>query len=152
MGAISVPDGDLQSATPSLNSFGQIGGYFNGNWSLWTPAEANGTTGSITSSSQWQGLTNVNSMGQAILSQYGQPMLFTPTTAHGSTGTLTVIPALAGASEHHLQAINDKGTVAGYSCVIQPAGGCQNRAFLWMPATSTAPSRHRGSPCQGPSL
>ena len=124
---------------PAVNNFGQMGGYFNGAWGIWTPSVANGSSGAITSNSQFQNLTMMNSFGQAIMIQCcGQNgLLFTPSTPNSGTGSFTSIIGLAGSQEGRLQAINDKGVIAGYSCVAQTTG-CQNQAFVWTPTTPNA--------------
>lgn len=139
-------------AIPVLNNFGQVGGYMNGAWEIWTPSAANGSAGAITGNSQFDGLTKMNSFGQAIggagLGFSGSAccgpsgVLFTPATANSGTGTFTTITGLAGSQETALQAMNDKGTIAGYSCVGQSSSNCQNQAFVWTP---TAPNAATGA-------
>lgn len=134
--SLSGPDLSTYQPSPTINSFGQVGGVFGGNWGIWTPSAPNGSTGAFTNNSQFQGLVKMNGFGQAIMSQnYSvQAVLFTPSAANGSTGTFTSIAGLAGSTRDVLQGINDNGTVVGYSCVAQPSG-CQNHGFIWTPTT-----------------
>ncbi len=103
---------------------------------MWTPATANGTTGTATPNAQLNGLRAINGFGQAIMNSGYSPLLFTPNTRNGSTGTILGIPGLAGATQHTVVAINEGGDVLGYSCVTQLSGSCQNHAFLWTPSTA----------------
>jgi hypothetical protein len=113
-----------------INVYGQIGA----SGLLWTPSTANGTSGTSTTGEQFQGLVDLNGYGQAIMNRGSAVILFTPATPHGSTGTFTALTGLAGAVQHSLAAINEKGVVVGTSCLAQPTGGCMNRAFLWKPS------------------
>jgi large repetitive protein len=119
----------------TLNNFGQVGAYVNGSVGVWTPTVANGTTGSFTPNTQWQGLVAMNGFGQAIMNFDGTALMFTPSAANGTVGTLIAIPGLAGATSTTLVAINEAGTVLGYSCMTQSSGTCQDQAFTWKPAT-----------------
>ncbi|MGD1096923.1 MAG: hypothetical protein ABSB35_33640, partial [Bryobacteraceae bacterium] len=122
-------------APGALNNFGQVGG----SGFLWTPASANATTGTLTSGSQFDGLFALNGFGQALLSGYPSSSLFTPLSAHGTVGTFTSIPGLAGSTQNTLVAINEGGTIVGYSCLTAVAG-CQNQAFLWKPTSANGVS------------
>ena len=113
----------------ALNNFGQVGG----SGFLWTPTAANATTGTLTSGSQFNGLFALNGFGQALLTNYPSPSLFTPLFAHGTAGTFTSIPGLAGSTQNTLVAINEGGTLLGYSCI--GANSCLNHAFLWKPTS-----------------
>jgi uncharacterized membrane protein len=136
--SVSGPDNNAGTA-PAINNYGQVGGYLNGNWGIWTPNVPNGSTGTITNNSQSQSLTKINDFGQAIASEQSYPqrgLLFTPSAANQTTGTFTSIPGLAGSTQDVLQAINDKGTIVGYSCLAQPLNSaCQNHGFIWTPTT-----------------
>jgi hypothetical protein len=125
----------------SLNNFGQVGAFINGSPAIWTPATPNGAAGTSTANTQWQGLSAMNGFGQAIVNLQSQ-LLFTPLTRNGSVGTFTSISGLAGSTQNVLVAINEAGTVLGYSCVTQASGGCQNQGFLW---TSSTPNGISGT-------
>jgi uncharacterized protein (TIGR03437 family) len=121
---------------PILNNFGQVGLYINGGPMLFTPTTPNGMSGPYTANAQLQGMRAMNGYGQIITSS----MLFTPLTPNGAVGTLTAVTGLAGATQHTLLAINEKGVVLGYSCVTQVSGGCRNHGFIWTPKTPNAVS------------
>jgi hypothetical protein len=118
----------------TLNNYGQVGTFVNGSPSIWTPTTANGTSGAYTANAQWQGLRAMNGFGQAIITS-NFPELFTPQARNQTAGTFSSITGLAGATQHVLVAINEAGTVLGYSCISQPSG-CQNQGFLWTPTTT----------------
>ena len=109
----------------ALNDFGQVAGSFNGKTGIWTPTVANGTAGALTSNDQFNGVTAINRFGQAIInsnrgSAQSRGALFTPSSANIGTGTITPIPGPPGADGATLVAINDNGTVLGFSCLSNP--------------------------------
>ncbi len=139
---VSVPLGP--AFVFALNDFGQVAGQFNGKTGIWTPDSPNGTSGTLTLDDQFASVAAMNRFGQAIMNSRGagnqaQGLLFTPSSPNSGTGTFTPIPAPAGATAVTLVAINDNGTVLGYSCV--PSGGlCFNQGFLWIPDSPNSSS------------
>lgn len=131
---------DSNSGSVAINNYGQVGG----SGFIWTPASPNATTGTLTTGSQFNNLVGLNAYGQAIMQPTGFPQntgaLFTPSSAHGVSGAFTPIAGLAGGQQTSLVAINETGTIVGYTCVSQPSGSCQNHAFLWKPAGPNAAS------------
>ena len=138
-GNLSTISTDNSSSMGALNNFGQVGASVNGNPGIWTPAAPNGTSGTFTANTQLQGLQAINSYGQVIANS-PSPVLFTPQARNGATGTLTSVPGLAGATQSQLTAINETGTVIGYSCVTQISSGCQNQGFIWAPSSANGPA------------
>src|SRR5262249_28738799 len=108
--------------------------FANGSPSIWTPSASNGTSGAYTANTQWQGLKAMNGFGQAIINS-NFPVLFTPQARNQTVGTFSSITGLAGAAQGVLVAINEAGTIIGYSCVTQ-LSGCQNQGFIWTPTTA----------------
>ena len=136
---ISTDSGNFTNTLNTLNNFGQVGTFVNASPSIWTPTAPNGMSGAYTANAQWQGLTAMNGFGQAIINS-NFPLLFTPQARNQTVGTLSSITGLAGATQNVLVAINETGTILGYSCVAQPSGGCQNQGFIWTPTTANGPS------------
>ncbi len=78
----------------------------------------------------------LNGFGQAIVSY--PPSLLTPTQARGTSLTSTSIPGLAGAAQTVLVALNETGTVVGYSCLGPQHYSCANHMFLWKPTSANS--------------
>ena len=127
-------------AVPALNNYGEVVGSLNGSWGIWTPVTANSTTGTIVANPAFAGAVGINSAGQIAINQPQSdgstlPVLFTPSSPHSGAGTFTTIPGLSGYPWTKLVAINDNGTVAGYSYTPSPYGPSYTttQGFIWTP-------------------
>jgi hypothetical protein len=139
--------------TLRINAFGQISGqiyfiYFIDpqypTQFLWTPFQANGSSGASNTDPRLMGIVAINDFGQAIMGggvRYGSEVtsLFTPSVANGASGTFTSIPGLPGITTAFLADINETGTIVGWGC---PSGlsGNQCQTFVWVPTSRNSPS------------
>ena len=140
-----LPGGVTSSLGSGINSMGQVVGQSftesNGHAFLWTPADSNGTQGSMVDLGNLPANTSresygveVNDVGQVAGTSGGtvenRAFLWTPATPNGSTGSMIDLGRLDGASRTFATAINASGQVVGASEV-----GGNDRAFMWRPTT-----------------
>jgi len=129
----------IYPTTLRMNNFGQVSGQvvLSSNTLkgfLWTPSEANGSTGTTNTDSRFADVVGINDYGQAIMSGLSGGTLFTPAAAHGNSGTFTPIPGLPGTDRTSLAAINRDGTIVGMSCTSGAALEVCTM-FLWTPTS-----------------
>lgn len=116
-----------------LNNWGQVAYTMGTSGHLWTPAVANGTTGteiSIAPAGQDDSddIGGINAFGQVIVesyrgNQYSHAYLWTPFTPHGMTGHVTILRSDGG----QVTDINDYGQVLGSTI--------NGATYLWTPST-----------------
>jgi hypothetical protein len=137
--------------TLRINAFGQISAqiYFTDpqhpTQFLWTPFQANGSSGTSNTDPRLMGIVAINDFGQAITSSdalYGSEVtasLFTPSVANGASGTFTSIPGLPGTATTSLVDINGIGTIVGWGCPnFASVNQCQT--LVWVPASRNSSS------------
>jgi probable HAF family extracellular repeat protein len=145
IGALPVGfPGSTSSSASSINASGQVtgSGGISGSTQhafLWTPAIANGASGTIMDLGTLPGATGaayygggINDVGQVIGGSIGgRAFLWTPNVPNAMSGAMIDLGTLPGHSSSYAEGINAAGQIAGAS--IDAAG--KHHAFLWTPNT-----------------
>jgi hypothetical protein len=130
--------GTASSSAIGINDYGQIIGAQNGPF-LWTPSQANATTGTLITDTRFGSLTSLNDFGQTVGrtgdgAPYYDTVLFTPTVRQGSSGTFTQIAAGQAPG-----IINSNGTVLMSTGLASCTSTfCGTAGYVWTPTPANS--------------